>query len=110
MVSISIMDVTSTAGAPVIQITGIQQDESVNALGDGNTAPDGAIVNGSTALVRAERSGLGTGRYYYISFMATDPYGARCTGMVPVYVPHDQGQGIQPTDTGLRFDSTVIPQ
>lgn len=110
MVSISIMDVSSTAGTPVIQITGIQQDEPVNARGDGNTAPDGAGIGTSTALVRAERSGLGTGRYYYISFTATDVTGSSCSRTLQTYVPHDQGQGILPTDTGLRFDSTVIPQ
>src|SRR5215472_94335 len=44
-----------------IMITGIYQDEPVNGLGSGNTAPDGMIVNSSTtALVRAERAGPGT--------------------------------------------------
>jgi hypothetical protein len=83
----------------------------VNALGDGNTAPDGgAGIGTSTALVRAERSGLGTGRYYYITFTASDSTGASCSKTLLTYVPHDQGQGILPTDTGLRFDSTMISQ
>jgi hypothetical protein len=30
--------------------------------------------------------------------------------MVQTYVPHDQGQGFTPIGTGLRFDSTVVPQ
>lgn len=91
-----------------IAVTGIQQDEPVLADGSGNTQPDGSGVGTSTAYVRAERSGPGTGRIYFITFTATDPEGAQCTNTVRVYVPHDQGQGYTPTDTNERFDSTVV--
>jgi hypothetical protein len=93
-----------------IMITGIQQDEPVDALGSGNTAPDGYGVGTGTAYVRAERAGAGTGRIYFISFSATDTTGNnQCTGTVMAYVPHDQGQGFNPLDTGLKYDSTVVP-
>ena len=92
-----------------ITITGIQQDEPVDALGSGNTAPDGTGVGTSTAYVRAERAGPGTGRIYFISFSALDSGGNQCTGTVMAYVPHDQGQGFNPVDTGQKYDSTVIP-
>lgn len=110
MVEVTILDVTTdpTLGTPNVQITAIQQDEPVNAIGSGNTAPDGWGIGTSTAMVRAERAGPGTGRYYYISFAASDMSGATCTGMVQTYVPHDQGQGVVPVDTGLRFNSTSI--
>jgi hypothetical protein len=95
--------------SPSIVITGIQQDEPVNALGSGNTAPDGTGVGMSTAYVRAERGGPGTGRIYFISFSAQDSIGNSCTGTVMAYVPHDQGQGFNPVDTGEKFDSTLVP-
>jgi len=112
MVAITIVGVTTDPSlpAPSVTITGIQQDEPVNTLGSGNTAPDGGGVGTSTAQVRAERAGPGTGRLYFIYFSASDQTGATCTGMVAPFVPHDQGQGFTPTDTGSRFDSTLIPQ
>jgi hypothetical protein len=110
MVAETIVGVTDAFGlATTITVTGIQQDEPVNALGSGNTAPDGSGVGTPTAYVRAERAGPGTGRLYFISFTATNTQGAQCNGMVQGFVPHDQGQGFTPIDTGQRYDSTVVP-
>ena len=111
MVPETIMGVsTDTALAPVtITITSIYQDEPVDALGSGNTAPDGAGVGGSTAYVRAERAGPGTGRIYFISFTAADGSGTSCSGTLTANVPHDQGQGYTPIDTGVQYNSTLIP-
>jgi hypothetical protein len=107
MFSVGIVGVTDPNNLPIsILVTEILQDESVAAPGSGNTSPDGTGVGTSTALVRAERAGPGTGRIYFISFSATNTTGQQCTGTVPVFVPHDQGQGFTPVDTGLRFDST----
>ena len=89
-----------------IVVTGIQQDEPLQAAGSGNTQPDGSGVGTATAWVRAERSGPGTGRIYFISFSATNATGNQCTGTVQTFVPHDQGQGFNPVDTGERYDST----
>lgn len=92
---------------PTIAITGIQQDEPVNAKGDGNTTPDGNGIGTPTAQVRSERSGTAKGgRLYFITFKATDS-GGSCTGTVTVGVPHDQGQHNMPTDNGQRYDSTA---
>ncbi len=110
MVAINVVGVVDPNGLPVtITVTGIEQDEAVDALGSGNTAPDGQGVGTSTALVRAERAGPGTGRLYFIDYTAVNSQGAQCTGTIMPYVPHDQGQGFTPVDTGLRFDSTVVP-
>jgi hypothetical protein len=109
MVSETIVGVTDPFNLPlVIVVTGIMQDESVAAIGSGNTSPDGTGIGTSTAQIRAERAGPGTGRIYFISFSATNTVGAECTGSVSVFVPHDQGQGFTPVDTGERFDSTQI--
>lgn len=109
MVPETIIGVTDPLGlATTIVVTGIQQDEPVETDGSGNTQPDGSGVNTPTAYVRAERAGPGTGRLYFIYFSATDTSGGSCTGMVQTYVPHDQGQGFVPTDTGQRYDSTQV--
>jgi hypothetical protein len=107
MFSVSIVGVTDPNNLPIsIVVTEILQDESVAAPGSGNTSPDGTGIGTSTAMVRAERAGPGTGRIYFISFNATNTTGQQCTSTVPVFVPHDQGQGFTPIDTGQRFDST----
>jgi hypothetical protein len=109
MVAETVVGVTDPFDLPTtITITGIQQDEPVETDGSGNTEPDGSGVGTSTAYVRAERAGPGTGRLYFISFSAMDSSGAQCTGMVEAYVPHDQGQGFVPTDTMQRYDSTQV--
>jgi hypothetical protein len=90
-----------------IAITGITQDEPVNGLGDGDTSPDGFGVGTSQALLRAERSGIGNGRVYVVSFSSSGSQGGSCTGSVSVGVPHDQGQGKVPIDDGQIYNSTV---
>jgi hypothetical protein len=109
MVAETVIGVTDPYGLPItITVTGILQDEPVETNGSGNTEPDGSGVGTSTAYVRAERAGPGTGRIYVIAFSATNSQGGQCTGTVQPYVPHDQGQGFTPTDTGQRYISTAI--
>jgi hypothetical protein len=107
---ISIDGVTDPDGDPVaITVTGITQDEPVNGRGDGNTCPDGQIVDGQ-ASVRAERTGTpgvpGNGRVYGISFTADDGKGGVCQGTVNVCVPHDKND---PTcfDDGQQYNSVL---
>jgi hypothetical protein len=95
-------------GRPLdIRIQGVTQDEPVNFIGDGNTAPDAMWVPGrkDQVMVRAERSGLGDGRVYRIHFVATDSKGRTCTGRALVGVPHDQGGRSIPIDSGAVYDS-----
>ncbi len=84
-----------------ITITAIMQDEPLNGLGDGNTCPDGKGVGSSKAYVRAERSGLGDGRVYHVSFLAVDDEGETCTGTVKICVPHDQGHCKNDSDSDV---------
>jgi hypothetical protein len=95
MVPENIVGVTTDPSLMPVAITinSIYQDEPVNALGSGNTAPDGTGVNTSTAYVHAERAGPGTGRIYFITFTTMDQAGNTC-GPIPLQanVPHDQGQ------------------
>jgi hypothetical protein len=106
-VPIAITGVTDPSGhAVTITVTGVTQDEPVNAKGDGNTSPD-AVIQSGAASVRAERSGNGNGRVYQLSFKADNGQGGVCTGAVKVSVPHSMGKGAIAIDDGQVYDSTV---
>ena len=85
------------------KVTSIFQDEPTMGLGDGDTAIDATIVNGAAQL-RAERSGEGNGRVYYLKFTSTTPSGGSCTGTATVTVPHDQAHPV--VGDGAKYDST----
>jgi hypothetical protein len=106
MIPVSILGVTdSDNNAITITITNVTQDEPINGLGDGDTAPD-AVIQGGTVLLRAERSGTGNGRVYQITFIADDGFGGKCTGTVSVCVPHDKGKNTVPCmDDGQNYSS-----
>lgn len=97
----------SLRGARSITITGVKQDEPLDAGGDGHTTPDAMKVEGHRYQVylRAERSGQGDGRVYCICFTAKDKQGNPCTGVVEVGVPHDMGQGSEPINSGCEYNS-----
>ncbi|MBV6422744.1 MAG: hypothetical protein NAOJABEB_00527 [Steroidobacteraceae bacterium] len=104
---IEIAGVTDPDGDHVtLRISAITQDEPVNGLGDGDTAPDGFGVGTSQAQIRSERSGTANGRVYRIAFTGDDGKGETCTGAVSVGVPHDRSQQAQPIDDGQSYDST----
>jgi len=90
--------------AVTITITGVTQNEPTDGLGDGDSSPD-ATPGGSsnTVMLRAERSGLGDGRVYQVSFTASDGHGGTCSGTTTVGVPHDPGTA--PVDSGLSVNS-----
>jgi hypothetical protein len=106
LVSVAVQGVSDPEDRDVrITITGVTQNEPLNGLGDGDTAPD-AVLQGASVLLRAERSGLGTGRIYTVTFSAIDTQGAACAGSIAVCVPHDRGTNAC-SDTGLRYNSLV---
>jgi hypothetical protein len=84
-----------------VTITGVTQDEPLNGLGDGDTAPDARRASVSNQIyVRAERSGLRDGRVYRIAFTGSDGKGGTCSGTALVgAAPHDQGKGSTPVDS-----------
>lgn len=105
LVPIEVLGVVDPDGDPVtIIVTGVTQDESVDAEGDGSTCPDATLIDGR-AQVRSERSGQGNGRVYRLSFVASDGRGGACEGIVSVCVPHDQGRGATCVDDGSNYDS-----
>ena len=106
MVEVSVLGVTDPDCDPVtLTITRITQNEPTNDTGDGDTCPDALGLDKSSAQMRAERSGTGTGRVYTIYFTATDTKGGASHGSVKIIVPKsNQGIGV---DGGPVFDSTV---
>lgn len=107
MSEVTLSGATDPDGDPVtITITGVTQDEPLDGLGDGDTAPDAQAGSASNkVLLRAERAGGGDGRVYRIAYAASDGKGGSCSGTVTVGVPHDQRNGGTPVDSGLVVDS-----
>lgn len=108
LIDVNVLGITDVDGDPLtIAISRIMQDEPTNGTGNGNTCPD-ALINGSTAQLRAERKGNGNGRVYTISFTATDGRGGSSQGNVKVCVPKNGNSDC--TDDGANFDSSFCPQ
>lgn len=107
-VEATILNITDPDGDLVsIDITSITSDEptaSDKGSGGSKHAPDAQGLGSSSMQLRSERSGKGNGRIYGISFTASDPQEATCSGYVTVCVPHNQG-GVC-IDSGQDYDAT----
>jgi hypothetical protein len=68
----SVGDVCEAATWSIISV---ECNEPANARGDGNTSPDWSIADEHTVFLRAERSGRGDSRSYFIRVQATDASG-----------------------------------
>ena len=77
---------------PVISFESVVSTEASNANGDGNTDDDIVINEAGEIFVRAERSGSGEGRFYTITYRATDNSGNVGFGSADIAVPHDNSQ------------------
>jgi hypothetical protein len=103
--TVAVTGVTDPDGDAVsIVIVSIRQDEPTNGAADGDTSPDGVAGPGNNVQVRAERSGKGDGRVYYIEFVASDGAGGTCAGTVQVSVP--QSNSRPAVGGGPLYDST----
>ena len=92
MVPISVdVTVSDTCGTdPQYSLLSITSNEEDNTRGDGNTNNDIEIDEDGFISLRAERSGLGDGRIYVITYEATDQSGNMATASDTVIVPHNQ--------------------
>lgn len=86
-------------------ITEITSNEPEDGLGDGNTSPDSLITGPHKALLRAERSGKGSGRVYTLQIEVSDQALNTTNGRVRVTVPHDRGHGSRWNDDDDDDDS-----
>jgi hypothetical protein len=77
---------TDASGSTVCAVT-VTSNEPQDAAGDGHTAIDWRIVNGTHVQLRAERSGRGAGRIYTVTVTCADPAGNTTTASTTVIVP-----------------------
>jgi Beta-propeller repeat len=102
MVPVALGGVTDPDGDPVsVAVTAVFQDEPLSK----KEQPDATGLGTAEPRVRASRAGVGDGRVYHLTFTATDPRGASCTGAVAVCVSHDQGKRSTCGDGGRLVDS-----
>jgi len=93
------VDVTATVAAsdnidqnPTIELLAVTSNEPDNGDDDGDTINDIVIVDDFHFMLRAERSGIGTGRVYTITYMVTDACGNSTTASIYVMVPLSLGE------------------
>ena len=75
--------------SPVTKIISVSSNEPDDGPGDGNRSPDWQITGDLTLLLRAERSGRGTGRIYTITVESRDSSGNAAVQTVTVFVPKE---------------------
>ncbi len=94
--------VTTTDNCPgeTFVLTSITSNEADNGLGDGDFPNDiqGASYNSDDLMfrVRAERSGLGSGRVYTVKYTVTDAANNMASAEATVTVPFDMDKRIAP--------------
>jgi hypothetical protein len=81
-------NVSDNCDAGLTPVITISSNEPVNGTGDGNTSPDWQVIDAHHVLLRAERSGNGSGRIYTITLTVTDSAGSSSSSSVIVRVPH----------------------
>jgi hypothetical protein len=76
--------------SPTVELVSVTSNEPDNGADDGNTVNDIVIVDDTTFQLRAERSGVGFGRIYTITYRATDDCGNSTVSSATVRVPLGQ--------------------
>jgi hypothetical protein len=72
---------------PLTRIVEVTSNEPELATGSGDYAPDWEMTGSLTVRLRAERSGLGSGRVYTIKVQSTDFFGNATVASTTVRVP-----------------------
>lgn len=85
----------------------VYSNEPENGLGDGDLYPDIEIIDNHNVMLRAERSGTGTGREYHIVIYAWDDAYNSTYSEVVVLVPHDMGHYRSEVLKGNRGSYTI---
>lgn len=79
---------TDNCGNPTCDVY-VYSSEPENGIGDGNTLVDTEVIDAHHILIRAERSGPGEGRYYYILLIYHDESWNSDYRQVTLFMPHD---------------------
>jgi uncharacterized protein len=77
--------------SPSLRLVSVVSNEPDMGLGDGDMPNDIVIIDDFTFDLRAERSGMGDGRVYTITYEATDSCGNSSLASATVTVPRDLG-------------------
>ncbi len=94
------VDITATVLASdnfdpdaTVSLVSVTSNEPDNGGGDGNTVDDIVTIDDFNLMLRAERSGGGSGRVYTLTYIATDDCGNDSeTSAATVTVPHSTGK------------------
>ena len=73
-----------------VELVSVTSSEPDDGVDDGNTVNDIVVTDDDTFELRAERSGVGTGRVYTVTYRATDDCGNQSTATATVVVPLNQ--------------------
>lgn len=87
MVSVTLNYTVTDNCGPIATKLQVASNEPINGTGDGDTAPDWTVVDEHHVLLRAERSGNGSGRIYTLTITATDSADQSSIRDVVVSVP-----------------------
>ncbi len=90
-VSATVTASDDTAAQPDVVLISVTSNEPDNSLGDGDAENDIVILNDTSFSLRAERSGLGDGRVYTVTYEATDECGNSAVKSAEVRVPKSRG-------------------
>jgi predicted extracellular nuclease len=87
--TVAVTDADPDATVTLLSVTSNEPD---NGLGDGDRPNDIVIVDPNTFKLRAERSGIGEGRIYTITYEVVDACGNSTVASAAVTVPHSQSE------------------
>ena len=87
-------------------LVAVTSSEPDNGEDDGDTTGDVVVVDATTFDLRAERSGTGNGRVYYVEYTATDSCGNVGTGAATVTVPKSMGKNAKGVGSAALDDTT----
>jgi predicted extracellular nuclease len=86
MIAVSVQYSAADASGPPACSILVSSNEPTDGRGDGHTAMDWQVLDGHTVLLRAERSGRGTGRIYTLTVSCTDRSGNTASAFAGVSV------------------------
>jgi len=86
-VDVAVAATDDSGEAPTCQIVNVVSNEPDDGIGDGDTPNDIVVTGPLSVMLRAERSGTGTGRVYSIEVSCVDGAGNATTATAQVVVP-----------------------
>ncbi len=104
-------DLTDNCGGFTSSVILVWSNEPDDGTGDGKTVSDFEVLDEHHVLLRAERSGTGPGREYYVYVYAWDDLGNSNGQQIVVQVPHSKSGVPKLTvkSAEIKTEDAVIP-